>query len=111
MNKNFLIIFVFILFTNNSLACDALRLTGTKVSTAQKTFFIIDGYSEEDFDEWNTVQYMGYAADYCPKSNLENSYIHVFVYQSKIVGIRLETMDVGVNEMKYINLLKLPMEI
>ena len=98
MNKNFLIIFVFILFTNNSLACDALRLTGTKVSTAQKTFFIIDGYSEEDFDEWNTVQYMGYAADYCPKSNLENSYIHVFVYQSKIVGIRLETMDVGVNE-------------
>ena len=98
MNKNFLIIFVFILFTNNSLACDALRLTGTKVSTAQKTFFIIDGYSEEDFDEWNTVQYMGYAADYCPKSNLENSYIHVFVYQSKIVGIRLETIDVGVNE-------------
>ena len=64
MNKNFLIIFVFILFTNNSLACDALRLTGTKVSTAQKTFFIIDGYSEEDFDEWNTVQYMGYAADF-----------------------------------------------
>ena len=42
MNKNFLIIFVFILFTNNSLACDALRLTGTKVSTAQKTFFIIE---------------------------------------------------------------------
>ena len=41
---------------------------------------------------------MGNAADYCPKSNLENSYIHVFVYQSKIVGIRLETMDVGVNE-------------
>ena len=98
MNKNFLIVFVFILFTNNSLACDALRLTGSKVSTAQKTFFIIDGYSEEDFDEWNTVQYMGYAADYCPKSDLENSYIHVFVYQSKIVGIRLETMDVGVNE-------------
>ena len=98
MNKNFLIIFVFILFTNNSLACDALKLTGTKVSSAKKTFFIIDGYSEEDFDEWNTVQYMGYAADYCPKSNLENSYIHVFVYQSKIVGIRLETMDVGVNE-------------
>ena len=42
MNKNFLIIFVFILFTNNSLACDALKLTGTKVSSAKKTFFIID---------------------------------------------------------------------
>ena len=98
MNKNFLIIFVFILFTNNSLACDALKLTGTKVSSAKKTFFIIDGYSEEDFDEWNTVQYVGYAADYCPKSNLENSYIHVFVYQSKIVGIRLETMDAAINE-------------
>ena len=98
MNKNFIIIFVFILFTNNSLACDALKLTGTKVSSAKKIFFIIDGYSEENFDEWNTVQYVGYAADYCPKSNLENSYIHVFVYQSKIVGIRLETMDVGVNE-------------
>ena len=98
MNKNFLIIFVFILFTNNSLACDALKLTGTKVSSAKKTFFIIDGYSEEDFDEWNTVQYMGNAADYCPKSNLENSYIHVFVYQSKIVGIRLETMDAAINE-------------
>ena len=41
MNKNFLIIFVFILFTNNSLACDALRLTGTKVSTAQKTFLLL----------------------------------------------------------------------
>ena len=41
---------------------------------------------------------MGYAADYCPKSNLENSYIHVFVYQSKIVGIRLETMDAAINE-------------
>ena len=51
MNKNFLIIFVFILFTNNSLACDALKLTGTKVSSAKETFFIIDGYSEEDFDE------------------------------------------------------------
>ena len=38
MNKNFFIIFVFILFTNNSLACDALKLTGTKVSSAKKTF-------------------------------------------------------------------------
>ena len=98
MNKNFLIIFVFILFTNNSLACDALKLTGTKVSSAKETFFIIDGYSEEDFDEWHTVQYMGYAADYCPKSNLENTYINVFVYKSKVVGIRVETMDVGVKE-------------
>ena len=62
MNKNFLIIFVFILFTNNSLACDALKLTGTKVSSAKKTFFIIDGYSEEDlmngtlFNTWEMLQ-------------------------------------------------------
>ena len=65
---------------------------------AQNTFFIIDGYSEEDFDEWATVQYVGYTADYCPKSNLENTYINVFVHKSKVVGIRVETMDVGVKE-------------
>ena len=33
-----------------------------------------------------------------PKSNLENTYINVFVYKSKVVGIRVETMDVGVKE-------------
>ena len=98
MNKNYLMIFVLILFTSNSFACDALKLTGTSVSKAQNTFFIIDGYSEEDFDEWATVQYVGYTADYCPKSNLENTYINVFVYKSKVVGIRLETMDVGVKD-------------
>ena len=98
MNKNYLMIFVLILFTSNSFACDALKLTGTSVSKAQNTFFIIDGYSEEDFDEWATVQYVGYTADYCPKSNLENTYINVFVYKSKVVGIRVETMDVGVKE-------------
>ena len=98
MCKNYFIIFVLILFTNNSFACDALKLTGTSVSKAQNTFFIIDGYSEEDFDEWATVQYVGYTADYCPKSNLENTYINVFVYKSKVVGIRVETMDVGVKE-------------
>ena len=97
MNKNYLMIFILILFTSNSFACDALKLTGTSVSKAQNTFFIIDGYSEEDFDEWATIQYVGYAADYCPKSNLENTYINVFVYKSKVVGVRLETMDVGVN--------------
>ena len=97
MFKKYLIALVLILFTSNSFACDALKLTGASVSKAQKTFFIIDGYLEEDFDEWATVQYVGYAADYCPKSNLENTYINVFVYKSEIVGIRLETMDVGVN--------------
>ena len=97
MIKKYLIALVLILFTSNSFACDALKLTGASVSKAQKTFFIIDGYSEEDFDEWATVQYVGYAADYCPKSNLENTYINVFVYKSEIVGVRLETMDVGVN--------------
>ncbi len=98
MYKNYFIIFVLILFTNNSFACDALKLTGTSVSKAQNTFFIIDGYSEEDFDEWATVQYVGYTVDFCPKSNLENTYINVFVYKSKIVGIRVETMDVGAKE-------------
>tara|TARA_B100000614_G_scaffold243551_1_gene246887 strand:- start:850 stop:1431 length:582 start_codon:yes stop_codon:yes gene_type:complete len=98
MYKNYFIILVLILFTNNSFACDALKLTGTSVSKAQNTFFIIDGYSEEDFDEWATVQYVGYTADYCPKSNLENTYINVFVHKSKVVGIRVETMDVGVKE-------------
>ena len=98
MFKKYLIALVLILFTSNSFACDALKLTGASVSKAQKTFFIIDGYLEEDFDEWATVQYVGYAADYCPKSNLENTYINVFVYKSKVVGVRLETMDVGVKE-------------
>ncbi len=98
MNKSYLFIFILIFFTSNTFACDALKLTGTSVSKAQNTFFIIDGYSEEDFDEWATVQYVGYTADYCPKSNLENTYINVFVYKSKVVGIRIETMDVGVKE-------------
>ena len=98
MIKKYLIALVLILFTSNSFACDALKLTGASVSKAQKTFFIIDGYSEEDFDEWATVQYVGYTADYCPKSNLENTYINVFVYKSKVVGVRLETMDVGIKE-------------
>ena len=98
MIKKYLIALFLILFTSNSFACDALKLTGASVSKAQKTFFIIDGYSEEDFDEWATVQYVGYTADYCPKSNLENTYINVFVYKSKVVGIRVETMDVGMKE-------------
>ena len=30
--------------------------------------------------------------------SLENTYINVFVHKSKVVGIRVETMDVGVKE-------------
>ena len=85
MNKSYLFIFILIFFTSNTFACDALKLTGTSVSKAQNTFFIIDGYSEEDFDEWATVQYVGYTADYCPKSNLENS--------SNARGMSVQTLD------------------
>ena len=59
---------------------------------------LINVYNPEDYDEGTTVEFQSNTADYCPDMGLDNTILKVFIYQSKIAGIRLETWDMEVQE-------------
>jgi hypothetical protein len=102
--KNFLrlitVILALVLFNKNAFSCDAIKNVsiGEDFSKSLEILDFIDGYTQEDYDENTTVEYQSDTADYCPDMGLDNTILKVFIYESKIAGIRLETWDIEVQE-------------
>ena len=111
--KNFLklIILIFLtllVFNKNSFSCDNLKnvKVGQDFSKSLEILYFIDGYNQEDFDEGVTVEYQSDTDEYCPKMGLENTILKVFIYDSKIAGLRIETWDIEVQENEIYNFVK-----
>ena len=111
--KNFLklitLIFLTLLaFNKNSFSCDNLKnvKVGEDFSKSLEILYFIDGYNQEDFDEDVTVEYQSDTDEYCPKMGLENTILKVFIYDSKIAGLRIETWDIEVQENEIYNFVK-----
>ena len=101
--KNFLKLILLVVslfsFNKNAFSCDALNITiGEEVSKTSEVLDFIGDYVQEDYDEYTTVEYQDSTIYYCPDIGLDNTILKVFIYQSKIAGIRLETWDIEIQE-------------
>ena len=102
--KNFLrlitVILTLVSFNKNAFSCDAIKnvTIGEDFSKYSEILDFIDVYNQEDYDEGTTVEFQSNTTDYCPDMGLDNTILKVFIYQSKIAGIRLETWDIEVQE-------------
>ncbi len=110
--KNFLrlitVILTLVSFNKNAFSCDAIKnvTIGEDFSKYSEILDFIDAYNQEDYDEVSTVEFQSDTANYCPDMGLENTILKVFIYQSKIAGIRLETWDIEVQENEIYNFVK-----
>ena len=110
--KNFLrlitVILALVSFNKNAFSCDAIKNVsiGEDFSKYSEILDFIDVYNQEDYDEGTTVEFQSNTTDYCPDMGLDNTILKVFIYQSKIVGIRLETWDIEVQENEIYNFVK-----
>ena len=110
--KNFLrlitVILTLVSFNKNAFSCDAIKnvTIGEDFSKYSEILDFIDAYNQEDYDEVLTVEFQSDTANYCPDMGLENTILKVFIYQSKIAGIRLETWDIEVQENEIYNFVK-----
>jgi len=102
--KNFLrlitVILTLVSFNKNAFSCDAIKNVsiGEDFSKYSEILDFIDVYNQEDYDEGTTVEFQSNTADYCPDMGLDNTILKVFIYESKIAGIRLETWDMEAQE-------------
>ena len=110
--KNFLrlitVILALVSFNKNAFSCDAIKNVsiGENFSKYSEILDFIDVYNQEDYDEGTTVEFQSNTTDYCPDMGLDNTILKVFIYQSKIAGIRLETWDIEVQENEIYNFVK-----
>ena len=102
--KNFLksvfLILTLVFFNKIAFSCDALKNVklGEDFSKSSEILEFIDSHLPEDYDEGVTAVYESNTADYCPDMGLDNTILKVFIFESKIAGIRLETWDLEVQE-------------
>ena len=110
--KNFLrlitVILALVSFNKNAFSCDAIKnvTIGEDFSKYSEVLDFIHVYNQEDYDEGTTVEFQSNTVDYCPDMGLDNTILKVFIYQSKIAGIRLETWDIEVQENEIYNFVK-----
>ncbi len=109
--KNFLkillVLFFSLLSNTQAYACDALNIEiGTKINKVTNYLdFIREDLlielDDEDSEEFETTfKFRGFTERYCPKMGLENTSISIFVYDSKVAGIQLETWDPKIKKNK-----------
>ena len=102
--KNFLrlitVILTLVSFNKSAFSCDAIKNVsiGEDFSKYSEILDFIDAYNQEDYDEGTTVEFQSNTTDYCPDMGLDNTILKVFIYESKIAGIRLETWDMEAQE-------------
>tara|TARA_B100000029_G_scaffold516204_1_gene627630 strand:- start:985 stop:1509 length:525 start_codon:yes stop_codon:yes gene_type:complete len=88
-------------FNKNAFSCDALNISiGEDFSKASKVIDVIEEYVKEDYEEYVTVEYEDNTMYYCPDIGLDNTILKVFIYESKLAGIRLETWDPSIEKNK-----------
>ena len=98
--KSMVLILALVLFNKSAFSCDAIKNVqlGEDFSRSSEILHFIDDHIPEDHEEGVTVEYQSDTADYCPDIGLDNTILKVFIYESKIVGIRLETWDLEAQE-------------
>jgi len=102
--KNFLkliiVVLVLVSFNKNAYSCDAIKniSIGEDFSKSLQVLDFIEDYNQQNYEEGTTTEYQSNTADYCPDVGLDNTILKVFIYQSKIAGIRLETWDIEIQE-------------
>ncbi len=106
--KSMVLILTLVLFNKSAFSCDALKNVrlGEDFSKSSKTLEFIDAHLPENYDEGTTAVYEASTADYCPDMGLENTTLKVFIYDSKIAGMRLETWDLAVQKNEIYNFVK-----
>ena len=92
--KNFLRVILFTLFTlvfNKSvLACDALNIKiGTDISNLPKSLKFLEDHNEFYPDAIDPVRYDEPGSIICPNNNLDETEIQIFVFESKIIALKL----------------------
>ena len=89
-----LVLLTLVLFNKHAYSCDALNIEiGSQISKASEVLDFLDEHENNYADEDNTVRYDAYTSLYCPDLELDNTKLQVFVYDSKIVGIKLVTYN------------------
>ena len=91
---------IFIIFlSTKAFTCDALNIEiGTEIKkiTNYLNFVNEDEFpdADEEINEKDvTFKYRGMTEMYCPNVGLESTALNIFVYDSKVAGIQLETWD------------------
>jgi len=94
------LILTLVLFNKSAFSCDAIKNVqlGEDFSRSSEILDFIDIHIPENYDEGVTAEYQSDTADYCPDIGLDNTILKVFIYDSKIAGIRLETWDLEAQE-------------
>ena len=98
--KSMVLLLTLVLFNKSAFSCDAIKNVqlGEDFSRSSEILDFIDAHLPEDYDEGVTAVYESNTADYCPDMGLDNTILKVFIFESKIAGIRLETWDLEAQE-------------
>jgi len=89
----FLVILLTILFFNkHAFSCDALNIKiGTEISQASEIFSFLENHEENYPEKDEPLRYDDPTSFHCPGTELDKTEIQIFVYNSKIAGIKLIT--------------------
>ena len=106
--KSMVLILTLVLFNKSAFSCDALKNVklGEDFSKSSEILDFIDTHLPENYNDGETAVYEASTADYCPDMGLENTTLKVFIYDSKIAGMRLETWDLEAQENEIYNFVK-----
>ena len=106
--KSMVLILTLVLFNKSAFSCDALKNVklGEDFSKSSEILDFIDTHLPENYNDGETAVYEASTADYCPDMGLENTTLKVFIYDSKIAGMKLETWDLEVQENEIYNFVK-----
>ena len=66
---------------------------GTPINTAQTKLEFLDVHNADLYEEEASVKYLAAAIDYCEGSQLENADLEVIIYDNKVAGIILTSVD------------------
>ena len=103
--KSIVVVSILVFFNKVALSCDALKNVkiGEDFSKSSEILDFIDTHLPENYDDGTTAVYEASTADYCPDMGLENTTLKVFIYDSKIAGMRLETWDLALQKNEIYN--------
>ena len=94
MKRIFIKILLFLFFSSPVFACDLLQVPiGTSINTAQTKFEFLDSHNADLYEKEASVKYLAAAIDYCEGSQLENADLEVIIYDNKVAGIILTSVD------------------
>ena len=106
--KSMVLILTLVLFNKSAYSCDALKNVklGEDFSKSSEVLDFIDVHLPENYEEGVTAVYEASTVDYCPDMGLDNTTLKVFIYDSKIAGMRLETWDLEVQKLEIYKFVK-----